>query len=77
MEEKIMSLVENVTKLPKEELDLNADIFESNMISSLGLLELVAQLEKKFNIVVLPEELIHENFGTIQLMIEFVQKKMA
>lgn len=76
MEERIFELISKVTKFPKEELNLWVDIFESNIISSLGLLELVAQIEKEFSIEVDSEELIHENFGTIQLIIEYMKKRV-
>ena len=75
MEVRIFALISKVTKLPQEELDPTLDIFESNIISSLGLLELVAQMESEFSITIDSEELIHENFGTIQLILKFLKKR--
>lgn len=77
MENKIINIVAKLVKIPKEELDLNSDIFESNIISSLGLLELIAKMEKEFGITILPEELIHENFETIKVIIKFIEKKVT
>lgn len=76
MEEKLLELISKVTRIPKEELNPSVDIFESNIINSLGLLELVAQMEVEFSIQVDPEELVHENFGTIRLIMEFLEKRM-
>ena len=76
MEEKILEMIAKAAKLAVDDIDQNIDIFESNMISSLGLLELIAQMEKEFKIVILPEELIHENFGTVNVMKSFILSKV-
>lgn len=76
MEEKLMKLIIKAMKIPEQEMDLDVDVFESNMISSLGLLELIAQIETEFNITIFPEELIHENFGTVGSIIKFVKTKV-
>ncbi|MBZ9609061.1 acyl carrier protein [Clostridium estertheticum] len=75
VEMKVMTIVSDLSKIPMEELELNSDIFESNIITSLGLLELVSRLEKEFDLVILPEELIHENFGTIEMIINLIGRK--
>lgn len=76
MEAKLLELIAVAAKLPIDEIDQDMDIFESNMISSLGLLELVAQMEKEFQIVILPEELIHENFNTVNAIRKFISSKI-
>lgn len=76
MEEKLMKLIVKAMKIPEQEMDLDVDVFESNMISSLGLLELTAQIENEFHITIFPEELIHENFGTVGSIIRFVKTKV-
>lgn len=76
METKLLELIAVAAKLPIDEIDQDMDIFESNMISSLGLLELVAQMEKEFQIVILPEELIHENFNTVNAIRKFISSKI-
>ncbi|MCR3757612.1 phosphopantetheine-binding protein [Clostridium felsineum] len=77
MEKKIIELVKEVTHISESELDRNVNIFNSDIVSSLSLLELVSKIEKAYNIVILPEELIPNNFETIGSIIDFVQKKVA
>lgn len=76
MEEEVLKLVAKISKVPKEELALESELFESNLISSLGLLEMVDEIERLFKVMVLPEELIKENFSTIGKMLEFISGKM-
>lgn len=59
------------------ELHLDTDIFESRLLTSLGLLDLVARLEQEFKIIILPEELIHEHFVSIATIIGFIDNKLA
>jgi hypothetical protein len=49
----------------------------SRIIDSVGLLELVAFLEEKFDIRVEDEEIIPENFDTINNLVIFVKSKLA
>lgn len=76
MESKIIELVKEVTHISSEELDSSVNIFNSDIVSSLGLLELVSKIEKTYNIVILPEELIPDNFETIGSIVTFVQSKL-
>lgn len=75
MEEEVLYVVSKISKVPKEELNLDSELFNSNLVSSLGLLEMVDEVEKKYKITIKPEELIHDNFGTIHKMIDFIVKK--
>jgi acyl carrier protein len=47
----------------------------SGIIDSLGVLEIISYLEKEFKISVADEELVPENFHTIESIAAFVQQK--
>ncbi|AZS14182.1 phosphopantetheine-binding protein [Paenibacillus lutimineralis] len=76
-QEQVTMIVAKLTRIPAGELSLETDIFESRLLTSLGLLDLVSSLEEEFNIIILPEELIHENFASIRTIIDFVDGKLA
>ncbi|AIQ47435.1 hypothetical protein R70723_17235 [Paenibacillus sp. FSL R7-0273] len=76
-QEQVTMIVAGLTRIPAAELSPGTDIFESRLLTSLGLLELVSRLETEFNIIILPEELIHENFASIETIIGFVDGKLA
>lgn len=57
--------------------DLSDDdsLFSKGIIDSLGVLELVASLEEKFNVLIAEEDLVPENFESIANLSTFVQSK--
>lgn len=52
-------------------------LLESGILDSLSLLKLVLFLEKQFGIVVEGQELVPENFSTIDAVCRFVKSKKA
>jgi acyl carrier protein len=50
-------------------------LLESGIVDSLGILDLVAFVEKEFGFQVSDDELVPENFQTIECLATFVQKK--
>jgi len=52
-------------------------LLESGIIDSLGVLDVVRFLEEAFMIKVEDEELTPDNFGSVQLLTSFVQRKKS
>lgn len=50
-------------------------LLESGIVDSLGVLDLVAFVEKEFAILVVDEELLPENFQSIDRLAAFVRRK--
>ncbi len=50
---------------------------ETGMLDSLGILDVVHFLEEEFTIRVSDEELLPENFGSLDVLVEFTRKKLA
>ena len=53
----------------------DASFLEVGIIDSTGVLELVAFLEKTFNITVEDEELIPENLDSVENVVKFLERK--
>ncbi len=58
---------------------LNDDesLFESGILDSLGVLRLVSFLEERFGVRVKDEELVPENFETLNRLADFVNGKLG
>ena len=56
--------------------DQGTSFLENGIIDSTGIMELVAFIEKKFNFQVDDEELIPENFDSIQNIVNYLAKKL-
>jgi acyl carrier protein len=59
----------------KQSLDPDEDLLDQRIIDSMGILKLVVFLEKAHNIKVLDEEVVPENFQSINSMIKFIEQK--
>lgn len=51
-------------------------LLKSGLIDSLGILDVVAFLEKEFSITITDEELVPENFESIRTLGQFVERKI-
>jgi acyl carrier protein len=62
--------------LGKKSLAPDENLITQGIIDSLGILKLVAFMEKSFGIKINNEEIIPENFQTLNALAEFVGKKI-
>ena len=70
-----------LTRLMHEEdeskLKNDESLFETNIVDSLGVLQLVSFLEEQFNIQVEDEEMVPENFETINILTNYIERKLV
>jgi acyl carrier protein len=80
-----MTISENVEKyvltevavdLGKKSLDPDEDLLEQGIIDSLGIMKLILFMEQTYCIAVADEEIIPENFKTVNMMVRFVEQKI-
>lgn len=60
-----------------DNLNESTSLIKSRLLDSLGLMRIVAFLEKKFGVQVKPYELVPQNFETIQAIAGLVQRLTA
>jgi len=60
----------------KEKIDVKISLYESRIVDSTGVLEIVDFLEEKFGIKIEDEELVPDNLDSILKMSEFVKRKI-
>jgi acyl carrier protein len=59
----------------KQQLKDSDALLETGILDSLGVLDLVGYVEQKFSIVVEDEELVPENFQSVDTLASYVQRK--
>lgn len=69
-------LTEIAADLGKQSLGHDEDLLEQGIIDSLGLLKLVVFIEKTHGIKVMDEEIVPENFQSLNSMVKFIEQKM-
>jgi acyl carrier protein len=62
---------------PDTELSDDADLLAAGVIDSLGFVELVEEVQSRYGIEVADIEITEENFGSINAMSRFVERKHA
>lgn len=73
MQEKIADLLRDINGKDRIS-DFNMDLFENDILDSLGIAQLVAALEENFNVEIDPEDILPENFSTINEIDALVHK---
>jgi acyl carrier protein len=68
-------IVDNFLFGEEGDLDENTSFFNSDIIDSTGILELIAFLEEKYDIKVEDEEMLPENFNTLINISGYLEKK--
>ncbi len=69
-------LTEIAADFGKQSLDPDEDLLEQRIIDSMGILKLVVFLEKAHGIKVRDEDVVPENFQSLNSMVKFVEQKM-
>jgi acyl carrier protein len=59
------------------DLDLDQNIFEQRLVSSMFLLQLIAFLEREYGFTVEDNDLDVKNFQNVRAMASFVRRKIA
>lgn len=71
----LKKLILSITTDHKGSIEDDELLIESGIIDSLAVLKLVSAIEERFRIEVLDEELIPENFQTVNDIIKLIESK--
>lgn len=69
-------IIDNILFEDVDNLDENIPFHESGILDSMGFLELITFMEKKFTIKIPDSELNPENFATLRKMSSFFEEKL-
>ena len=70
--EEIEKHISELTNNP--DIDQSLNLFESGLLTSLDVLDLLAFIENEYEITISDEDLGIDNFGSIDRIVEFVEK---
>ncbi len=70
-------IVKSFPLVRKRNVGVDDPLLEGGIIDSLGVLDLIGYIEGEFRVVVFDEDLLPENFQTIQALTAFVQRKLT
>lgn len=73
MENDIIQMIKDINE-GNEIFDLDTDLFEKGLLDSLGIANIIVRLEDKYRIEISPEDIIPENFVTVNSMVLLLKK---
>lgn len=76
MEEKVLSILEEVTGTDEVREEKNINLFDTGLLDSLGVIELLIQIEEKIGIKLEPTEVNREEFDTPNKIINYLSKRV-
>lgn len=69
------SIFEILKKLaPDVDFDENTELIKNKIFDSLGIISLVAELSDEFDIEITPEDIVPENFETVQTIYNMIKR---
>jgi acyl carrier protein len=60
-----------------QKIDYDESLVSKGVIDSLAILRLISFIEEKFNVKVNDDEVVLENFETINIIVKFIDDKLA
>jgi len=73
-EQRVRAVVARVAELEKLDVPAGEHLFDSGIISSFGLTDLIVALQEEFGVEVPDSELKPENFGSIQAIEAYLDR---
>jgi len=71
----LMDFVKNeIMRNSNAKLDLDTDLLGAGILDSLGILQMVSFIEKTFNISVPDEDVVYDNFMSINTLVKYLQR---
>lgn len=74
-ESEIRDFIINLNGEKKEDLNNDDPLIEKGIIDSMTMLEMIAFIEEKYGIPIEDEEIIPENFDSINSIVAYIRKK--
>lgn len=72
MENEILDILKDIN--PYVDIDMNTNLYEEGVLDSMGLLILITELEKKYEVDIPLDNLQLENFECINNILEFINR---
>lgn len=75
VKDNLLTFITNNFMVEREEIDLDKSMIDEGVIDSFGLIELAAFIEKEFDMKVSEEQMIRNNFGSVNKIVDFIKRE--
>lgn len=70
----LLTFVSETFMVEPEDINVEESMIDEGIIDSFGLVEIVAYLEKQYQIKIGEDDVVRANFGSIEKIVAFVQR---
>jgi len=77
IKEKIVKIIEESSGYEEGEISKVSNLISDEIIDSLGMIELISFLEKEFNVIFSEDDLVLENFETLDKIVDLIELKIS
>jgi len=70
-------LIEKIDELAFSTVEVDDKLWASEILDSITVVELAVEIENEYNIKIPFDEIIVENFETVNLLINYIKQKLA
>ncbi len=76
-----MTLIERIQPLVEEiafkSVKIDEPLYTSNLIDSMGTVDLAMMLEEEFNIKIDTRDIIESNFDSVEKLVEYIKSRLS
>jgi D-alanine--poly(phosphoribitol) ligase subunit 2 len=76
-----VDLIQRIKPLVEEiafkEVKIDEPLYTSNLIDSMGTVDLAMMLEEEFNIKIDTRDIIENNFDSVQKLVEYIKSRLS
>ena len=76
MDEKILDLLAEICESDEVKDDMELELFESDLLDSLGFAEFLVELEEQFDIVISPSEVERDDIDTPEKILKLIHDRI-
>ena len=74
IKDSLLDFVSRQFLVDKEDIELDKSLIDTGIIDSMGLIEISTFITQNFNFKVSVDQMTRQNFGSILLMVDFIDK---
>ncbi|MDC7222444.1 MAG: acyl carrier protein [Spirochaetales bacterium] len=77
IETKLLDFIAENFMVDREEIPLDKSLIDEGIIDSFGLVEIAAYMKKSHGFEVETEDMIRDNFGSVEKMVAYIGRRLA
>lgn len=74
--ESLLQFISRQFTVDKAEIQLDKSLIDTGIIDSMGLIEISTFISQKYNFEITVDNMTRQNFGSVLLMVDFIEKNI-